>query len=215
MTVRSNNVDKPCSDGNYDDTDDLVFQVKRRILSQSFNENTPSRAGWINFVKRSILLKPENLNDNTLTINLRMKLDEAKSPLIFIPEYSFNQQISKLFLDKESADVLFELPVDDDSTKVEYHAHRLILKASAPFLAQLCEGVGKLATVRIVDVEAQIFLQLLQYVYRGDISPQWEKDAKKFIDAADKYGMVDLKVIGIHLFPLCFFLFVEFTLLTI
>jgi len=187
-----------CStDGPYDDVDDLVFQValaRNVILSHTFAKETPL-LGSDNLIHRSVLLKPENLNHGTLTIELRMKLDESnKSRVNFIPENPFGKHMLKLFLDAESADMLFELSNDDHSSKVQYHAHRLVLEANAPGLARLCEGSDKSTPVRIPDVEPQVFLQLLQYVYGGDISPDWENDAKKFIDAADKYEVIDLKV---------------------
>ncbi|KAL7525078.1 hypothetical protein ACHAXR_000849, partial [Thalassiosira sp. AJA248-18] len=183
-----------CSNGSYDDADDLVFQVKRKNFGRAVFGKESSTLGWHNFNKRSDLVKPENLNHGTLTIELRMKLDEAKSRVNFIPENSLGKHMLGLFLDKESADVLFELPNDDHSSKVQYYAHSLILKSSAPALARLCEGSTKLSPVAIPDVEPQVFLQLLQYVYGGDIRPDWENDAKKFIDAAGKYGVINLKV---------------------
>lgn len=112
----------------------------------------------------------------------------------FIPENPFCKHMMKLFLDEESTDVVFDLSSDDHSPKVQYHAHRLVLKANAPGLARLCEGSDKSTPVSIPDVEPQVFLQLLQYVYGGDISPNWENDAKNLIDAADKYEVIGLKV---------------------
>mmetsp|Transcript_19072 Transcript_19072/g.28931 ORF Transcript_19072/g.28931 Transcript_19072/m.28931 type:complete len:243 (+) Transcript_19072:1-729(+) len=123
-----------------------------------------------------------------------MKLVENKALLNFIPENPFSKNMLGLFLDEQSADVRFELSSDDNSLKVQYHAHCLILKACAPALARLCEGSDKSSPIVIPDVEPRVFLQLLLYIYGGDISPDWKNDAKKFIDAADKFGLVNLKL---------------------
>mmetsp|Transcript_11349 Transcript_11349/g.20884 ORF Transcript_11349/g.20884 Transcript_11349/m.20884 type:complete len:387 (-) Transcript_11349:228-1388(-) len=161
-------------------------------MSHTFSEPEQSW-GWNILIKHSILLKPDNLNEGTLTLELRMKLVETKSGVNFIPTNPFGKHMLKLFLEEESADVLFELSSDSNSSTVQYHAHRLVLEACAPDLARLCEGCDKSTPVAIPDVDPPVFLQLLKYVYGGKVTADWARDAKKFIDAADKYD-VGLKI---------------------
>mmetsp|Transcript_28206 Transcript_28206/g.60097 ORF Transcript_28206/g.60097 Transcript_28206/m.60097 type:complete len:393 (+) Transcript_28206:428-1606(+) len=151
-------------------------------------------AGNEDFVKRSLLLEPENLNHGTLVLEIRIRLGNTEPRVNFIPENPIGKHMLKLFLNEESADVLFELASDETSSKVEYRAHRFVLKACAPDLARLCEGCDESTPVPIPDVEPHVFAQLLHYAYGGKVSADWEKDAKKFIDAANKYGVIDLKV---------------------
>ena len=123
-----------------------------------------------------------------------MTVDGTKSRINFMPKNPFGKCMLKLFLDEESADVLFELKGDDTSSKIHYHAHRLVLKACAPDLFRLCEDCDLSTPITIPDVESRVFLEMLRYLYGGEVSASWMNDAKKFIDAADKYGVTDLKV---------------------
>ena len=166
-------------------TNDIESQT-----SNTFNKQEKSW-GWNSLIKRSVLLKPDNLNQGTLTLELRMKLVETVN---FIPKNPFGKHMLELFLEEESADVLFELSSDNTSSTVQYHAHRLVLKACAPDLARLCEGCDKSTPVTIPDVDPPVFLQLLKYVYGGKVTAGWAIDARKFIHAADKYDCGGLKV---------------------
>ena len=96
--------------------------------SSNFSEQEQSW-GWVNLIKRSVLLKPDNLNQGTLPIELRMKLVETKSGANFIPTNPFVKHMMKIFLEEESVDMLFELSSDSNSSTVQYHAHRLVLEA--------------------------------------------------------------------------------------
>ena len=82
--------------------------------------------------------------------------------------------ITRMYLDKETADVRFEVSdVDaneddgDETTSLpvtSFHAHRLILKACAPMLASLLgsdDENEKVASVSITDINPTIFHHLL------------------------------------------------------
>lgn len=163
-----------------------VIEQNNTKSTYTFNRESSTWNNLTHFVKRSVLTKPENLNHCTLTIEQRMKLDETKSGVNFIPENPFNNHMLKLFLDEESSDVLFEVPNSDgNSSMVHYHAHQLVLKACAPTLAHLCEGSDNHNPVLLTDVEPEVFLRL---------HPDWKNEAKKFINAADRYGITELKM---------------------
>mmetsp|Transcript_35731 Transcript_35731/g.75227 ORF Transcript_35731/g.75227 Transcript_35731/m.75227 type:complete len:126 (-) Transcript_35731:92-469(-) len=123
----------------------------------TFNKQTKA-FGWHNLIKRSVLLKAEILNQGTLTIDLRIKVvDTKKVALNFIPKNPFSKHMSKLLLEDDSVDVMFELAGDSASPNVQYHAHLLVLKACAPDLARLCEGSDESTPVLIADVDHQVF----------------------------------------------------------
>ena len=96
-----------------------------------------SGRSWKNAIKRSFLNVV--VNNGTLTMEIQMKVAETKSRVNFMPKNQFGKCMLKLFLDEESADVVFELKSDDTSSKIHYHAHRCVLKACAPDLFRLCE----------------------------------------------------------------------------
>ena len=61
-------------------------------------------------------------------------------------------------------------------------------------LLNFVKDLKKSSPVTILDLEPQVFLQLLHYVYGSNISPDWKNDAKKFVDAAGKYRLTNLKL---------------------
>ena len=176
-----------------------IIEETRWTLSHTFDTSdtfdTKTIRGWNNdswgrdnFIERSVLLKPGNLSNGTLTIEVQMKLDESKSQLNFVPKNPFANNMLKLLLDEDTADVLFGVSGE------QFHAHRVVLKAGAPELARLCEDTDETTPVIIPDVEPKVFKMLLKYVYGGEVEADWKTDAKKYLDAADKYGIIGLKV---------------------
>ena len=79
-----------------------------------------------------------------------------------------------------------------------FYAHCNILQkcCSSALLGELCQsGADAINAVLITDVSPEIFKHLLFYVYGGKISDEELKsNAKEIIDAADKYGIVALKL---------------------
>jgi len=79
-------------------------------------------------------------------------------------------------------------------TTVTFHAHRIILQDGAPFLAELSKA-GSGGTVQITDVTHDVFKHVLFYAYGGKITEDDMKtNTKDIINAADKYGVVHLKL---------------------
>ena len=158
--------------------------------------------GWVDFANHFSI---HDLVGGTLVIEIRMKLIEPTNSLSFIPKNPFYNTMLKVFMDKETADVVFE--VDDGEQEqqgrksrskspkkshVKFHAHRLILQKCSPDLAALCGSSGE---VPISDVKPEIFRYLLSYVYGGKVSDDVLKTHfKDIIDAADRYGIVLLKL---------------------
>ena len=161
--------------------------------------------GIFNFCERTKII--ENLVDGTLVIEVRMRLvGNLANPSPFIPENPHAKTILKLFNDEESADIVFEVGSDESGrntrkrakTTTTFHAHRLILQqCSSTVLNELCKSGGEEAgsRVSITDVKPEVFKHLLYYVYGGKIADEdMEENAKEIIDAADKYGIVGLKL---------------------
>ena len=79
--------------------------------------------------------------------------------------------VPKLFMDNETADIVFELEEDGQkhpnskkrsrTAPVKFHAHRLILKQSAPMLAALCPSGDSVVSVSITDLVPKVFHPLL------------------------------------------------------
>ena len=154
--------------------------------------------------KRSDLM--DALVDGSLIIEVLMKTTStSKSVTQFIPKNPINKNMSELYNDEESADVVFEVKqrkrrrgMPHPST-VDFYAHRLILKKSAPTLYEMCgesdgEGITK---VSITDVFPEFFENILLYIYgleNGHLEEASSMYAKYIIDKCDKYGVVNLKL---------------------
>jgi len=160
-----------------------------------------------NFAQRSTIM--DILVDGSLVIEVRMKsMSTDKSPTQFIPTNPLCKNVLELFMDEESADVVFE--VDNGSscqseehtnkklkTTTSIYAHRLILKNNASALYEMCGTAGEegITTVSITDVKPKIFEHMLYYAYGGKLSDiKLKANAKDIINACDKYGVVHLKL---------------------
>jgi len=160
--------------------------------------------GFSDFALRSDLMS--SLVNGTLVIQVCMKMAEpTKSvPPPFIPENPLTKMIQGLFLNDKYSDIVFEVGGDqrkDNAKKVaktapvSFPAHRLIVENCSSIFAELCELHDDCTTIQINDVTPDIFRVLLSYMYGGKVS---EDDmvlhARAIIDAADKYGAVNLKL---------------------
>ena len=162
--------------------------------------------GWQIFSPREKLL--DACVNGSLIVEVRMK---ERNPVVTLPppEYVHNNPISKnilkLFGDEDTADVVFEVSTTSMSdnedthkrskTVVTYHAHRIILQDGAPFLAELSKAVSSSGVVQINDVTHDVFKHVLFYAYGGKIiEDDMKTNTKEIINAADKYGVVHLKL---------------------
>ena len=134
-----------------------------------------------------------------------MKNIGEKTTSPFIPESPIAKNIRSMFNDEESADVVFEVGSKSEEegnaakrvkTSTTFYAHRLILQDGATMLDEMCKsGEKSNTTFSITDVSPEIFRHLLYYVYGGKVSDEELKaNAKEIINAADRYGVVNLKL---------------------
>mmetsp|Transcript_27022 Transcript_27022/g.42407 ORF Transcript_27022/g.42407 Transcript_27022/m.42407 type:complete len:421 (+) Transcript_27022:83-1345(+) len=147
-------------------------------------------------------VKSRFLDDKgALTIFITMELNE------FVPKNPLAKTMLKLFMDEESSDVIFEISNEVKNVKkrkrgktssVQFHAHRFILEHTSSELAALCESSpegGLNAPILINDIKTEVFRGILYYIYGGDVMEQFFiANGKDLIDAADKYGVVNLKL---------------------
>ncbi|KAL7548116.1 hypothetical protein ACHAWF_011407 [Thalassiosira exigua] len=123
----------------------------------------------------------------------------------FIPQNPLSRRILNKFMDEVSADVVFEISRGDISgnpwkkrakaSPTTFHAHRFILRECSPVLAELCNSEEGLTPIPLDNVKPDIFVHLLFYAYGGKVDDaDLEEKAKDIIDAADKFGVVDLKL---------------------
>ena len=114
--------------------------VYRELPEISFPHKLSGRCTK-DFGERSDLM--DALVGGTLVIEVLMKTTStAKAITQFIPKNPINKNMSELFDDKESADVVFEVKQRkrrrDMADTVDFYAHRLILKKCAPTLYEMC-----------------------------------------------------------------------------
>jgi hypothetical protein len=181
-------------------------------------ENVESVRGWDNLIRLSTVFHPSaNMLDAYGTLSFIVSIKDEQSKLHFVPTNPLGNAIQGLFLDKGSADVFIavttRLEATEDGIKKAklletFPAHSFILKTCAPELANLCEAIimtnfalcvstsGEcMWTLSITDIKPSVFRQLLWYVYGGSVAENELKEhARDFIDAADEYGVVNLKL---------------------
>jgi hypothetical protein len=159
-------------------------------------EGDDSVWGFADFAKRSDLLS--SLINGALVIEVRMKLATPTNsvPLPFIPENPVAKIIQDSFMDENYSDILFKVGGEEDEDNAMIHAHRIIVANSSTILSDLCESHNDGTTpIQINDVTPDVFRLMLSYTYGGKISnDDMKSQAREIIYAADKYGVVNLKL---------------------
>lgn len=185
---------------------DVADQTVARAVRNSKILFSPDKGwGYTEFVKRSKLTNA--LVRGALVIEVRLVLMEKKflSSAPFIPKNPFHGIMLKIFMDEESADVVFKVADGDQQVRktrsslngshVKFYAHRLILQKCAPALAEMCGSGRDVAQVPITDVKPEIFHHLMHYIYGGKVSNNDLKaHFKDIIDAAVRFDVVNLKM---------------------
>ncbi|KAL7527553.1 hypothetical protein ACHAWF_002225 [Thalassiosira exigua] len=118
-------------------------------------------------------------------------------PKPFVAENPLPQLVLGQFMDEEYSDLTIEVTseLSGKGTPITFYAHRFILRQCASALGDLCKDGEDSAPVRISDVEPEIFRHVLYYAYGGKVDDdELKENAKDIIDAADKYGVVGLKL---------------------
>ena len=172
-------------------------------LTQTTKTFKVSYWGFNDWVPRSVAIG-SLIGGSFLDVSVGMKHVQIDDKT-FIPPNPYCKVMNK-FLEEKSADVMFE--VGDEQlvrktrkrakTTTTFHAHHLILKECASILGDLCSPGGSDVTiVSITDVKPEIFRHLGIYyiISMGVVSEEdLKENAKDIIDAADRYGVVGLKL---------------------
>jgi hypothetical protein len=149
--------------------------------------------GWADFALRAAVTAPQSnvLSHGSLTVDVRIKPDEGDRCENFIPKNRFVQNMLKLFLDEDTADMSFQVQAQ------VFYAHKLVLKvcAKGSILTTLCDNCDESSPAPISGVDPRVFRHMLCHVYGGYISAsEWKDCSKDMIEAADKYGLPNLKI---------------------
>ncbi|KAL7530119.1 hypothetical protein ACHAXR_003314 [Thalassiosira sp. AJA248-18] len=160
------------------------------------------RKGDVNFTKRSDIIS--DLADGSLIIGVRLRqtVTTVLPSVPFIAENPLPKTILNKFMDEDSSDVVFEVSSGvamgtpkRTKTSTTFYGHRFILQDWASALEELCKPGGDMTPISISDVKPDIFRHMLYYSYGGRVaSDDLKANAKEIIDAADKYGVVGLKL---------------------
>jgi hypothetical protein len=164
-------------------------------------------SAWgFNVAERTTLLSL--LINGTLVIEIRMKLATPTKvvPPPFIPENPFVKNIQRMITDENFGDISFAVggqqkknnaEKNAKTTPVMFHAHRDILsECSTGVLADICRSsVMSLSPIEITNVSPKVFRHLLYSAYGIKVSDDDMKlQSKEIIDAANRYGVVNLKL---------------------
>ena len=141
----------------------------------------------------------QSLPDGILVIEVTMW--GVGPSLVHVPKNPFPRKMLDLFMHEESSDVVIQVGAfqgmnDNKRAKTSptiFHAHKIMLRQGAPQLFAMCGDTQH--AVDINNIEPKIFRHLLYYIYGGTIKETDLKGKEKdVIDAADRYGVVSLKL---------------------
>ena len=141
--------------------------------------------GSNSFIKRSDILGTNKsiLKDGALSIDVVIQVKDDKDHL-YPPPSEHRKKMLNLLTSGEKSDTSFNV-----GGKV-FRVHSLIIHAHAPILANHCDE-------SINDISPEVFLLLLGYIYSGrePIGEPILKHGKALIDAANRYELIELKML--------------------
>ncbi|EJK55823.1 hypothetical protein THAOC_24397 [Thalassiosira oceanica] len=158
--------------------------------------------GKRNFAKRETLLT--YLDNGTLKFEVHLRTNKQTEPASFVPSNPLCNNILKGFNNEDMSDVTFEVGGEVESaanrckraktTATSFYACHAILRFNAPSLADMCRP-GDEAAVPIKGVDPEVFKTVLYFCYGGTVSEEeLAANAKTIIEAADRFGIVNLKL---------------------
>jgi len=183
------NMHKKYSHGKLFDEETLIKGVAWFCFDDSWSHR---------FRPRDDILKEYLDRSGALTVYVTLQMKE------YIPKNPTSTMILNLFNNQDSADIVFEVCEQRKRTNDRkrakasthtFHAHRLILQNYSTELAALCATSEGMTSAIVDDVKPEAFRHLLYYVYGGEIGEEdFVQHAKDLINAADKYGVTNLKL---------------------
>ncbi|EJK50267.1 hypothetical protein THAOC_30792 [Thalassiosira oceanica] len=149
------------------------------------------------------------LVDGALILKLVMYADHppqnASVADEFVPTNPCLGNVLKEYGNEETSDVTIEVGGEEETgtgrrkrartDSTTFHAHQFVLRCNAPTLAEMCKPGDEATPIRIGNVSPETFKHLLYYCYGGKISDEdLEESAREIIDAADRFGVANLKL---------------------
>jgi hypothetical protein len=115
--------------------------------------------------------------------------EDPPEPMIERIKSTMGFDIGKLWHDKETADVVFEV---GHEKKVEIQAHKIILKARSRYFAALlaggfAEGVSKAKHIVINDTSPEAFTKVLEWLYTNEVTDVHAGIAAEVLQAGSRY----------------------------
>ncbi|XP_065205325.1 speckle-type POZ protein-like [Planococcus citri] len=182
-----------------------VFTIKTGKVTE-FNLAINHSPGAKEFLKKDDNFRNNFLINNTLRIMFEIEfsavrgdatkntLHECRKQQLFPspPACNLSKNLGQLLEKGEFSDV--SLVASDDK---EFPAHKNILAAHSPVFAAMFRHDMKetrLNRIHIDDINAETISELLSYIYTGKCK-NLEKVADSLLEAADKYGLDQLKMI--------------------
>ncbi|KAL7546149.1 hypothetical protein ACHAWF_009488 [Thalassiosira exigua] len=175
----------------------VIRDVKGRVPANKLHDKYQMLGeeyhGWENLVEYSRIKGSsfkKVLFEGTLTVEVRIKPHEDYTCTNFIPSNLFLNNMSRAFMNKAATDILFEVKSKEDHNK-------LVLQfcAKGSTLATLCQDYDKPSTLPLEGIQPGVFRRMLKYVYGRSIGiAEWKGHSKDFIDAADRFGLKNLKI---------------------
>jgi BTB/POZ domain len=182
----------------------LLDQAGNEFISNRFHRKVPFPSegwGWKKFFRQSVLENPVNnlLPDDTLTFSCQIEETDGESEICECPKETAQtigiwrrlvEDLGTLLQSKTSSDVQFMVK------KVKISAHKNILASRSPVFADLLRQKiqeNKTKTIKIHDVQPDVFNQLLQFIYTGQC--EVPHSAENLFIAAEKYEIQELKEI--------------------
>ena len=165
------------------------------VFCKDCNNGDKRLWGYQNFLKRTDVLENYLDKDGTLVIEVDIQIAEERKNIWYPDPLQEEPSLVKLYHTHEStSDITFD--VDGK----EFHAHKSILSVRAETLFELTndDDNGRIRDGKIVTIfstEADIFEQILEYVYTVK-TPEIKNEgiAIKLLVAADRFGCTDLKL---------------------
>ena len=162
----------------------------------SFNPSWPAGSGCGgDCIQRDTILDPNNkiLKDGALCIDVRIQVKDTQDDH-YVPESKLSNRMLKLLESGDGADASFKVGTSTFSV----HSH--ILRSSAPILAGHLPKSKKKSKVIIKGISPNAFKLVLAFVYAEQNPSDKEilEHGMALIDAADRYELVDLKMIVEH-----------------
>ena len=141
--------------------------------------------GGREIMKRSDILDTSNsiLQNGTLCIEVTIQVKDDKEHL-YQPESEHSIRMLTLLKSKKNTDTSFQVG------SKEFRVHSVIIDTHVPLLGNQCKDVIK-------NITPEVFQLLLEHIYSGN-QPTDEmilEHGKALIDAANKYELIELKMI--------------------